>query len=125
LEHDSQAYEPLVNLGGVLVTVNRAEEAWEYNARAVAARPNDALAHSQMGMNNYELGDATHAAKELERARTIDPAHFSNPQLLLAEIYRRSGERRAAADALEEFLRYHPDWVQAAKLRQEIAELRQ
>lgn len=123
LKHDARAYEPLVNLGGVLVTVGRPEEAWEYNARAVAARPNDALAHSQMGMNYFELGDLAHAAKELERARAIDPAHFSHPQLLLAQLYERRGDRRAAAKALEEFLRYHPDWPQANQLRAKIVEL--
>jgi uncharacterized protein HemY len=62
--------------------------------------------------------------KHLERARAIDPAHFSHPQLLLAEIYSRRGEKTAAADALEEFLRYHPDWPQAVRMRQNIAELR-
>jgi len=124
LEHDPQAYEPLVNLGGVLVTVNRAEEAWKYNAMAVAARPNDALAHSQLGMNCFELGDLACGAKELEHARAIDPAHFSHPQLLLAEIYVRRGAKRAAADALEEFLQYHPDWPQRDQLRRKIVELR-
>jgi Tfp pilus assembly protein PilF len=124
LEHDPQAYEPLVNLGGVLVTVSRAEEAWRYNAMAVAARPNDALAHSQMGMNCFELGDLARGAKELERARAIDPAHFSHPQLLLAEIYVRQGNKSAAADMLEEFLHYHPDWSQASQLRVKIADLR-
>jgi Tfp pilus assembly protein PilF len=123
LEHDRQAYEPLVNLGGVLVTVNRAEEAWKYNAMAVTSRPNDALAHSQLGMNCFELGDLACGAKELERARAIDPAHFSHPQLLLAEIYVRQGAKRAAADALEEFLRCHPDWPQGPQLRARIAEL--
>jgi Tfp pilus assembly protein PilF len=124
LKHDPLAYEPLVNLGGVLVTVNRAEDAWKYNAMAVAARPNDALAHSQLGMNCFELGDMACGAKELERARAIDPAHFSHPQLLLAEIYGRQGAKSAAADALEEFLRYHPDWPQGPQLRAKIAELR-
>lgn len=124
LEHDPQAFEPLVNLGGVLVTVNRADEAWRYNAMAVAARPNDALAHSQLGMNCFELGDLAAAAKELERARAIDPAHFSHPQLLLAQIYLRQGAKSAAAGALEEFLRHHPDWPQREQLRAKIVELR-
>jgi Tfp pilus assembly protein PilF len=124
LEHDPQAYEPLVNLGGVLVTVNRAAEAWRYNAMAVTSRPNDALAHSQLGMNCFQLGDLACGAKELERARAIDPAHFSHPQLLLAEIYLHQGAKSAAAGVLEEFLRYHPDWPQAASLRARIADLR-
>jgi len=124
LKQDPQAFEPLVNLGGVLVTVHRAEEAWQYNAMAVAMRPNDALAHAQLGMNYFQLGDLDLSAKNLERARAIDPAHFSHPQLLLAEIYARRGERVTAADVLEEFLRYHPDWPQAARMRENIAGLR-
>ncbi|MGA3240963.1 MAG: tetratricopeptide repeat protein [Bryobacteraceae bacterium] len=124
LKQDPQAFEALVNLGGVLVTVHRADEAWQYNARAVATRPNDALAHSQLGMNYYELGDLDLSVKNLERARAIDAAHFSHPQLLLAEIYLRREEKSAAADALEEFLRYHPDWPQANRIREKIAALR-
>ena len=124
LKRDPQAFEPLVNLGGVLVTVHRADEAWQFNAMAVALRPNDALAHSQFGMNYFELGDLDLSVKHLERARAIDPAHFSHPQLLLAEIYLRRGEKSAAADVLEEFLRCHPDWPQAARMRENILELR-
>lgn len=124
LKQDAQAFEPLVNLGGVLVTVRRADEAWQYNAMAVALRPNDALAHSQLGMNYYQLGDLDLSVKHLDQARAIDPAHFSHPQLLLAEIHLRRGERSAAADSLEEFLRYHPDWPQAARIREKIVELR-
>jgi tetratricopeptide (TPR) repeat protein len=84
----------------VLVTVNRADDAWQYNALAVEVRPNDALAHSQLGMNYFQLGDLDFSVKHLERARAIDPAHFSHPQLLLAEIHLRRGERSAAADVL-------------------------
>jgi tetratricopeptide (TPR) repeat protein len=124
LNRDPQAFEPLVNLGGVLVTLHRADEAWKYNATAVTARPNDALAQSQLGMNYLQLGDLDLSVKHLERARAIDPAHFSHPQLFLAEIHLRRGEKNAAADLLEEFLRYHPDWPQAARMRENIAELR-
>ena len=124
LQQDPRAFEPLVNLGGVLVTVHRAEEAWKYNTMAVAQRPNDALAHSQLGMNYFQLGDLDLSLKHLERARAIDPAHFSHPQLILAEIRLRRGEKSAAADVLEEFLRYHPDWPLAARMRENIVELR-
>jgi tetratricopeptide (TPR) repeat protein len=125
LEHAPGAFEPLVNLGGVLVTVHKLDQAADYNWRAVLARPNDALANSQLGLTYFELTRMDLAQKYLERARQIDPAHFSHPQLLLAEIHLRRGERREAAAVLEEFLKYHPDWPQAAKMRQTIAELRQ
>jgi Tfp pilus assembly protein PilF len=122
---DPRAFDPLVNLGGVLVTVHKLDEAADYNLRAVLARPNDALANSQLGQTYFGLARMDLAEKYLERARQIDPAHFSHPQLLLAEIHLRRGERREAADVLEEFLKYHPDWPQAAKMRQTIPELRQ
>jgi Tfp pilus assembly protein PilF len=63
--------------------------------------------------------------KYLERARTLDPAHFSHPQLFLAEIHLRRGEQREAALVLEEFLEHHPDYPQAAIVRRNIVELRQ
>jgi tetratricopeptide (TPR) repeat protein len=121
---DPRAFEPLVNLGGVLVAVHKLDEAADYNLRAMLARPNDALANSQLGQTYFGLGRMDLGQKYLERARQIDPAHFSHPQLLLAEIHLRRGERREAADVLEEFLKYHPDWPQAARMRQTIAELR-
>jgi Tfp pilus assembly protein PilF len=125
LELDPGAFEPLVNLGGVLVTLHKLDEAADYNLRAVLVRPNDALANSQLGLTYFELGRMDLGEKYLERTRQIDPAHFSHPQLLLAEIHLRRGERREAAAVLEEFLKYHPGWPQAAKMRQTIDELRQ
>jgi len=124
LEVDGSAYEPLVNLGGVLVTVGRYDEAWNYNLHAVLYRPNDALAQSQMGMTYFGLGKLELAEGYLLEARKLDGGHFSHPQLLLAEIYIRQKRSEAAADQLEEFLRYHPDWPQAAEMRRGISKLR-
>jgi regulator of sirC expression with transglutaminase-like and TPR domain len=69
---------------------------------------------------NFDL-----AVKYLEIARRIDAAHFSHPQLVLAEIHLRRGENAAAADALEDFLKHHPDYPTADKIRENIAKLRQ
>jgi tetratricopeptide (TPR) repeat protein len=124
LAADPGAFEPLVNLGGVLVTVSRPDEAYEYNLQAVLQRPGDALANSQMGMNYFQLGNLDLAEKYLQAARRIDPGHFSHPQILLVEIMMRSGRNREAADALEEFLRHHPDDPRAESMRQAITKLR-
>ena len=124
LEQDPQSFEALVNLGGVLVTEHKVDEALTYNERAVAVQPNDALAHSQLGMSYFYAGNFELATRHLERARNLDPAHFSYPQLLLAEIHLREGNRSAAADALADFLAHHPDWPQAAEMRRRIAEWR-
>jgi tetratricopeptide (TPR) repeat protein len=124
IEADSDAFEPLVNLGGVLLNLNKIDEAWNYNLFAVLKRPNDALANSQMGMTYFEMGNALLAEKYLKAAQHADPAHFSHPQLFLAEIHLRNGNRSAAAEDMEDFLKHHPDWPQAAKMREKIEELR-
>ncbi|HTS60506.1 MAG TPA: tetratricopeptide repeat protein [Candidatus Acidoferrales bacterium] len=125
LKQDPAAYEPLVNLGGVLINLRQFDEALEVNVHATLVRPNDALAHSQLGMAYFEIGRFDDAVTHLERAREIDPAHFSHPQLYLAEIHLRRGEKNAAADAMEDFLSHHPDYPQAEAMRRKIAELRQ
>ena len=124
LEQDAEAFEPVVNLGGVLLTLGKLEEALKYNLYAVLLRPTDALANSQLGMNYFGLGDLDRGLKYLTIAKHIDPTHFSHPQLTLAEIHLRRNDRRAAADELEDFLKRHPDWPQALKMREAIQNLR-
>jgi len=125
LQQDPSAYEPLVNLGGVLITNHNPDDALMYNQDAVLMRPNDALANSQLGLTYFMVNNFDLAVKYLEIARRLDPAHFSRPQLVLAEIHLRRGENAAAADAMEDFLRYHPDYPTAAKMREVIGKLRQ
>ena len=124
LRQDPTLYEPLVNLGGVLINLHKLDEALELNVHAVLVRPNDALANSQLGMVYFQVGNFDAAMKYLQRARQIDPAHFSHPQLYLAEIHLRRGETAAAADDLEDFLAHHPDYPQAERMRERIAEWR-
>ncbi|HYL96428.1 MAG TPA: tetratricopeptide repeat protein, partial [Terriglobales bacterium] len=83
LKQNPAAFEPTVNLGGVLLTSGKWREALAYNQRAVAARPHDALANSQLGMNYYFLLDLEQAVPYLSVAKQIDPGHFSYPQLIL------------------------------------------
>ena len=117
-----ETYEAVVNLGGVLVTLHKLDEAWDYNLHAVLSRPNDALANAQLGMTYFEMGNPELAEKYLRKAVEIDPAHFSHPQLFLAEIHLRQGHKQAAVADLESFLKHHPDWPQAAAVRAKIAE---
>jgi tetratricopeptide (TPR) repeat protein len=118
------AYAPLVNLGGVLINLAQWNEALEYNRRAVLANPQDPLANSQLGMAYFFSGQMNQAEKYLTVAKQLDPAHFSHPQLLLAEIHLRRNQPQAAADELEDLLKHHPDLPKAAKVRDEIARLR-
>ncbi len=124
LRYDPNAYEALVNLGGVLINLHRLAEAMDYNDRAVSRRPNDALANAQLGMTYFEMGSFDLAEKYLARAVEIDPAHFSHPQLILADIHVRRSEPRRAADDLENFLAHHPDWPGAQEMKRQIERLR-
>jgi len=124
LAQDPTAFEPLVNLGGVLLNLNKLDEALVRNQTAVLTRPNEALANSQLGMTYFAAGEFDLAVKYLEIARRLDPAHFSHPQLTLAEIHLRRGDNAAAADALEDFLAHHPDYPTAARIRETIEKLR-
>ena len=124
LKQEPRSFEALVNLGGVLVTEQKLDEALDYNGLAVVARPNDALAQSQLGLTYYLIGSLDLATKHLEQAIEIDPAHFSHPQLVLFRIHLRQGNPDAAADVLEDFLTRHPDWPRASNMRSTIVELR-
>jgi tetratricopeptide (TPR) repeat protein len=124
LEQDRSAFEPLVNLGGVLLTLGKLDEALEYNLSAVLSRPNDALANSQLGMTYFAVENLALAEKYLEIAKGLDPTHFSHPQLTLAVIHARRHEDARAADELEDFLRRHPDSPRGAELRDTIARMR-
>ncbi len=121
LELDGNAYEPLVNLGGTLLELDRYTEALPFNLNATMARPDDALAHAQMGMNLFALGHHDNAINYLKQAKKLDPSHFSNPQLLLAEIYLRKGDRPAALAELEEFVKLHPDNALARRMKEALA----
>jgi tetratricopeptide (TPR) repeat protein len=120
-EADPEMYESLVNLGGVLVTLGKLEEAQTYNSAAVERRPNDPLAQVQLGLTYLRLRRDELAEKHLLAATRLDPRHFSNPQIYLAEIYLRQNDRLRAARQLSDLLRHHPDWPDADKVRETIA----
>lgn len=120
LEADGNAYEPLVNLGGTLLDLDRFGEALVVNENAALARPSDPLANAQLGMNLFALRRYDEAITYLRRAKELDASHFSHPQITLAEIYMRLGQREAAVAELREFARLHPDHPMAARIRETL-----
>lgn len=123
IKQDKELFDPVVNLGGVLLNLGRVEEAIKVNQEAVMRRPKDALANAQLGLSYEGLKKHDLAIKYLEEAKKLDPGHFSHPQLFLSQIYLSRGQRAAAARELEHFLRYHPDYPGAGRLRDYIKKL--
>ncbi len=117
LEADPRAYAPLVNLGGALNSLERFEEAAEVNRRACRARPDDPLANSQLGVSYWALGREAEAIDSLQRAKQLDPGHFSYPQLVLAQIFLSRRDFARTRQELEEFLQLHPDSSNAPRAR--------
>ena len=123
LELDPSFYPPLVNLGGALLALERAEDALTFNLQAVRARPGDALAHSQLGHNYFMLGRLGEAEQHLKKSKSLDPRHFSLPRLLLAEICDFRGDYQSAAVELRDFLRHHPGWRDAVSVARMLEEV--
>jgi tetratricopeptide (TPR) repeat protein len=124
LEQEPDSYAPLVNLGGALLSGGKIEESLTQNLLAVKARPDDALAHSQLGQSYFYLGQTDLAETELKKATALDPAHFSYPQLVLAEVYLRKENPGLAIQELEQFLKLHPDSDRAPNIRKVLQQLR-
>src|ERR1017187_7618072 len=68
LAQDPAAFEPLVNLGGVLLNLNKLDEALGRNQRDVMEWPNEALGNSQLGMTYFAADEFDLGVKYLEIA---------------------------------------------------------
>jgi tetratricopeptide (TPR) repeat protein len=125
LAADPGSFEPLVNLGGVLLKKNAPVDALLFNQRAVESRPEDALANAQLGMTYFKLEEFDQAEQYLLAAQRLDPAQFSEPQLFLADIYARRGNRSAAIQELQDLLAIRPDGPLSDSVRRNLAQLMQ
>ncbi len=124
LKQDPEYYPAIVNLGGVLLTQGNVKDSLLFNLAAVRSMPDDALAHSQLGMSYFYLEQIPEAEEHLKTAISLDRGHFSYPQLPLAEIYVHRKEPALAARVLDQFLKLHPDAVQSPQVKTRIARIR-
>ncbi len=113
-----------ISLGGALLAAGKYQDALPFNRFSVERSPANALANFQLGMNYYMMERDEQSLKYLEIAKNLDPASQSNPQLALANIHARRGDRTAEIRELEDFLQRHPDSDLARKVRDELDRLK-
>ena len=118
LEHAPDSFSPVVNMGAALYALGRIEESLVYNKKAVSLDPRDPLANSQLGLSYLALKMYPEAEDHLLKCKSLDPAHFSHPQVTLAELYRQLGDSQGMLRELKEFIFYHPDDGKVPALRQ-------
>lgn len=123
VDADPESFEAIVNLGGAQMSTGKWVEALANNQKAQTVRPQDPLANAQLGLSYFQLGDNDRAEPYLVEAQRIDPAHFTRPQLYLAQIYLARGDISLAISELRDFLKRYPDAPEVQVLREKLSEL--
>ena len=124
LKADPYSYRSLSNLGTILLNNGEADEAVTYQSLAVKVRPQDPQARYNLAMSFFQLGDMENATDQLAKEKALEPAHFTQPQLLSAEIYRMLEDFDSMVQELEDFLVIFPDDPKAEQVRQALDEAR-
>jgi Flp pilus assembly protein TadD len=116
-------YESLAVLGAIFNDLGRFQEALAFNEKAVKRMPGDAAANEQMARALMGLRRDQEALPYLQAVEEIDPYHASEPQLLLAGVHARQGDRQKAAAKLQEYARLRPETALAAEVRNSLHQL--
>jgi Tfp pilus assembly protein PilF len=121
LNQDPNSFQSLLNLGGALLSEGKAQEALEFNQRAAKKRPDDPLAQSQLGQNYFRLKQLDLAEHHLKLACSIEPGHYTYPQLVLADIYHHRHDYVSVVRELQRFLSLHPDSKKGSDVQKLLA----
>jgi Tfp pilus assembly protein PilF len=124
LKISPEAFQPLMNRGMLLVQTKRFAEAVPLIRAALKAKEQSPVAHYFLGQALANLGDFDEAQKELLTAvKSGDPV-VKEAYRTLAIIYSSKGNKKAAAEQLETYLKLTPQAPDAEQLRQVIAQLK-
>lgn len=121
LEIDPNSYRALADLGTILLLKGDPAGAGALYRKAILIRPDDPQPRTQLGMALFQLEKFSEALDQLAKARTIDPEHFSQPQILAAEIFRILGSRESVVAELEDFLEHFPDDPKVPAIKEVLA----
>jgi tetratricopeptide (TPR) repeat protein len=112
-ERGARSPWPSLNLGILLMRLNRFEEAEPLFRESAREDARFAAAHYQLGLVLEKKGQAAAAIAALSQAAELDPA-YPEPHYALARLFRRAGEVQRADGALARFLALKKEKDQAA-----------
>jgi len=121
LEIDPNSFRSLEDLGTILLLKGDPAGARGYYEQAMLIRPEDPQLRTQLGMALFQLQELTLALDQVVKALALDPRHFSQPQILAAEIFRLMGEKGKMAAELRDFLDNFPDDPKVPAVKQALA----
>ena len=124
LNIDLYSYRSLSNLGTILLNKGEVDQAQTYYELAVKVRPQDPQARYNLAVTQFQLGNLEAAYDQLVKQKSLDQSHFTQPQLLSAEICRRNEDYDSMILELEEFLELFSDDPKAEQVRMAVADAR-
>jgi tetratricopeptide (TPR) repeat protein len=101
-EHNLNSAWPSLDLGALLVKLDRLDEARPFLTESLKFDPNFSQAHFQLGVLLEKHNETVTAIQELNRAAVLDEA---DPQshYVLARVYRRAGNEEQSRRELQTF----------------------
>lgn len=117
LEIDPNSYRALEYRGTILLVKEDFPGAKALFERAVQIRPDDPFPRTQLGTVFYKMQELTLALDQLVKARALDPRHYTQPQIITAEVFRTLRDRERVTLELEDFLENFPDDPKVPEVR--------
>lgn len=125
IEIDPKAFNPRLNMGMVLVQQHRFEEASTELSTALSLESNSASARLYYGRALVGLNNLDAAEKEFKTAYDIGGAEYALALYHLGQLYMGKGDRSAAVQTFETYLRAVPSAANAPEVRKTLALLKQ
>ena len=125
IEIDPKAFNPRLNMGMVLVQQHRFEEASAELSTALSLESNSASARLYYGRALVGLNNLDAAEKELKTAYEIGGPEYALALYHLGQLYMGKGERDAAVQTFETYLRAAPSASNVPEVKKMLEMLKQ
>jgi tetratricopeptide (TPR) repeat protein len=117
--------ESLIELGFLYFEQQNFEEAVNWYGRALEVDPNDVGVRTDMGTAMFNLGRVDDSIAEFRKSLQVDPTH---PQALFnlgVVLLEAKDDKAGALENFEKLIAAHPDFPQAAVVKQQIELLKE